>query len=330
MSDALTTLPNQDEIDSMMTLDADTSAAMYGSLMQNVNIAAEVKISRFQIVQPQSPELQMKGYTAGQIMDATGKAIRSRRMRQPWLDGKVEESERDMVECLPYLIVGKLPTEATRWTPKAQRDLDPTLPRIEWKTTDLTERRVLDGVYQQWGGTWGAKNRPDTHKLPPAVTISQNFFVLPLTPQYDVDGAFRILSCSRTSAPMGGWLSTHMTERGTMSQVPWFYVQWMYTKMKPGKNNSTFFTLNSVCGVQLRQTTHAAKIHKLCQDMFKTLFMNGEKNCDGKAMQLNMLNVVDDADDVDVHETQGDDSNTVAAGAQTASAPTGEPSGDEF
>lgn len=330
MSDALTTLPNQDEIDSMMTLDTNTSAAMYGSLMENMNIAAEVKISRMQIVQPQSPELTMKGYTAGQIMDATGKAIRSRRMRQPWLAGKVEESERDMVECMPYLIVGKLPTEATRWTPKAQRDLDPSLPRIEWKTLDLMEQRVRDGVFPQWGGTWGTPKRPETHKQPPAVTISQNFFILPLTPDYDVDGAFRILSCSRTSAPMGGWLSTHVAERGTMSQVPWFYIQWMYTKAKAGKNNSTYYTLNSVVGTQLRQTPHAAKIHRLCHDMFKTLFMNGEKNVNGRAMQVNMLNIVEEADDVDVHETQGDTPAGQSVEGSQVQSPTGDAGADEF
>ena len=325
MDQALSTNVNQpSELDQMLTMDAATSQAMYGKLMENVDVKAEVRISRLQIVQTTSPELKLKGYSPGQIMDATGKAIRTRRLRQPWLAGKVEEAERDMVECLPYLLVGKLPNEATKWYTQAQRDADPTLPKQEWKTLDFNEPRVREGVYKQWGGTWGTKERPDTIKQAPPVTVSQNFFLLPLTPQYDVDGSFRIQSCSRTSAPMGSWLATHLAERGAMSQVPWFYVLWMYTSSKPGKGGSTIYLTNSVVGVPLRETPNALRLHRLCKDMFDQLFMNEG----GKELQLSLLGATADDHEDEPEEAVG--GAAAAAPTQQNTSPTGEPSVDEF
>lgn len=302
-------------------LSAADIASMYGSLNENVDQKAEVQISRLNIVQPLTPEVAqgIKGYAPGQIMDGKGKTIRSFLLPQPWLEGKVEVSEREKVWCMPFLTVGKLPTEFTKWNSEEARKLDPKLPRIDWKTLDVNDPRVKEGVYRNRGGTWGTPQRPETIGQKPPVTDAINFLIVPLDPQYALQCSFRIATFSRTSAACGRSLTTTMQERGVLRQVPWFYIQWLYTKRKQNPQNQTYYVLEAAHGIPMMDANPS--LMPIALDIFNTFFRKpGYKELQNSLLQITEDEVQD--------EDHGDDDGTATAPAAD-DAPAASPTGDK-
>lgn len=295
-------------------------ASMYGSLMENVDQKAEVQISRLNIVQPLTPEVAqgVKGYAAGQIIDGKGRTIRSYHLPQPWLEGKVDVSEREKVWCMPFLTVGKLPTEFTKWNSEEARKVDPKLPRIDWKTLDKDDPRVKEGTYRNRGGTWGTPARPETIGQKPPVTDAINFLVMPLTPEYSMECSFRIATFSRTSAACGRALTTAMSERAVLQQVPWFYVQWLYTKRKTNTAGQTYYVLESALGKPVMECNPS--LMPMALDIFNTFF----RKPGYKELQHSLLQVTEDEVQEDEHD---EDVTTAAAPAADAAAPAS-PTGD--
>lgn len=279
---------------------ADTDA-MYSGIMDNVDMKAEVSISRMQLVQPGTPEINTsKGYEAGQIMDGKSKTVRSYKLPQPWLDGKVPLPERELVWCMPFLCIGKLPTEFVKWVPKEQRDVDPTLPKIEWKTLDKNDPRVREGTTVKRGGTWWHASRPETTGKRPPVTDAINFGILPLTPDYQLNCSFRIGTFSRTSAPAGQTLATNLVELKVLQRVPWYFVQWLYTKKVPDpKHNSVYYIYQVADGIPLNKANPS--LFATAETFFKSIFVGPN----AKQIQAEFLQITEgDLDDSGEEETE--------------------------
>lgn len=259
----------------------DELKAIYGASDQNVD-NSEIQISRIGIVQPTSPEVtgQVEGWRGGMLYDNVLREVISYPLKQPWLKYKgVEESALRTVDSLIFLPILKLPTEYVKWPSKEERAGGQKA--FHWKTLDVKEERVREGIWPNRGGTWKGKGSPP-------VTEHMNVVGAAL----DVNGGIKslpiVLSFSRTSYQTGRKFTT-FCQNLKLRGLPWWGVpQWLFCDKKV-EEQGTYFILRFANGPTLQQLFPegdvAKTLHTECFKLAREL-ANPET---GRAFQENLI-----------------------------------------
>jgi hypothetical protein len=272
--------------------------SFYAAQNDNVDAAAEIRISRLALLQPQSPEItkQVRGYSPGMIVDNQSRTILSYKGKPPWMVAAgIPESELNDVHYLPVLPVMKLPTEFIKWTPRSQRK--PGDPDFEFKTFDPSHPGCLAGLWPP-RGKWG--KLPDQEGKPPPVTENINICLLPLSQDLALAvSTYTVATFSRTSFNTGRnfvkALETHKLQR----IFPWGRVYYLYSKQEQ-KDNNVWYEFLLASGPESA---------KSCPNLIAIAASMGRHLSDkdlGKARQMAMLNA---AEQVSEHADVADGAN---------------------
>ena len=275
---------------------------IYDASDQNVD-NSEIQISRIGIVQPTSPEVtgQMEGWKGGMLYDNVLREVISYPLKQPWLKFRgIDEASLRTIDTLIFLPIFKLPTEYVRWPNKEERQNGQKA--FYWKTLDVREQRVKEGIWPNRGGSFTGKGSPP-------VTEHLNVVGGAL----DQDGSIKsmpiVLSFSRTSHPTGRRFVT-FCQNLKLKNLPWWGVpQYLYCDKKTN-DQGTFFILRFANGPLLQQLFSqeiAKSLHEQCLKLAKEL----SKSDTGRAFQENLISAA--AFVVEDHEGEGSGSEATEA-----------------
>lgn len=209
------------------------------AMSKNID-ASEMVISRVAILQPNSPEIaeSVPGYKAGMLVDSQTREILTINIKPPWLVGQVDESELRPIPIMPFVNVFKLPTEFIKWIPRNEREAFRAAHPDhkfdwEWKSLDRNDPRVREGVWPALGGTFAGRKPP--------VTDNSNHLILPLNMQEKLPlSNFMVQTFSRTSAPTGKTMTSHIASLKMQNLRAWDRVFYLYTTQEKN-NDGTFF-----------------------------------------------------------------------------------------
>lgn len=267
---------NKELVDPNEVMNSEAYRELEQAFHDNVDIGAELQISRVAIMQPQSPEVtnQEPGYRAGQLADNLTREVLSHFIKQPWLKGKVPDDELGDVNVMAVVPIFKLPTEFIKW-----KDLKTEGRGFHFKTLDPRDPRVREGVWPP-RGTWG--NKPGQEGAPP-VTENMNFLCVVLNPTetpFEVQVTFIVVTFSRTSATAGKRFLQHILQN-KMNKLPfWGRVFYIWTK-KETNEAGVFYVMKIAKGPRTQDV--APHILDEC-------FMMAKRLSESREFQETMIN----------------------------------------
>jgi hypothetical protein len=231
-----------------LILNEDEMKGIFNTFDENVNAGTEIKISRISIMQPGSPEIanSVCGYEAGSLIDNFSREVLTTKLASPWLDGKVDVSERPKVHTCLIIPAFKLPTEFIKW-----KNLKTEGRGWHFKTCDRNDARVKEGIWKNAGGTWGTK---EGQTGAPPVTENSNYLCLIIKKIDDgfkcINGGIIVTFC-KTSFNAGKKLTTFIRQGFQDGIPPFGNVFYLYTiKESDPDSNSTFYRMDiAKCGL---------------------------------------------------------------------------------
>lgn len=276
---------------------------------ENVFAGSEIKISRFALMQPGSPEItdENPDYKIGMIVDNVTREIFTRRLKSPWLVGKVNESE--LFECHCTLIVPafKLPSEFIKW-----KNLKTEGKGWHFKTLNRRDPNVREGVWPNSGGTWGTK---EGQSGAPPVTENCNYMSIVIDPiEKKIISSGIICTFCKTSFSAGRDLTTFI-RKGFKRNLPSFgMAYWDYTIKKEDDTGNKYCYHNII---------PAERTMNLSPDAFDlsltwhNQFSDKEDNR-GKQLQNAYLSAASMEEEIDdqAHSKVDDDANAIPPGEE--------------
>lgn len=223
---------------------------------------SDIRISRLAIAQPLTPECaqQAPGWKQGMIFDNLTREIVSTYGRPPWLLASgVKEDELQPCHYVAVAFNFKLPSEYIKWVPKTEQKEGGD--RWEFKTLDINDPRVQQGIWVSQGGSFRGKKPP--------VTVNTNYMLMCLDLQLRMPlGYFRVGSFSRTSSQAGQTIASILQSHAMQNIRPWDRVYYLYTVRhdKP----QTHYVLQVARGPLLKDVVDPY-VAQMCLDMGRSL-----------------------------------------------------------
>ena len=301
--------------DTLQTVDSEANifAAMMDGMSKNTG-DHELRTSRMVICQPQAKEVikKLPGFEQGMIMDNLTKECLSTFGLPPWmLKAGVEESKLSKVHYVEVLFTYKLPSEYIKWIPVKDRKEGDEM--WEFKTLDINDKRVQEGIWKSSGGKF-------TGDKPP-VTDNCNFLVLAMMEGQRIpNGMHRVATFSRTSSPCGKMVTSNLNALKMQRKFPWAKSFYLWTKMEEN-TEGIFFTFQLAQGRPFAEASEQY-VWDIQMEMGKALSAKGS----GELFQNMMINSAHLEDAVG-GSTIPDDGNTLDGSTPDPfSAPKDEPS----
>jgi hypothetical protein len=306
----------QDGDTSFMEDDQDVMRMIDEAQAKNIGLG-EIKISRIAIGQPGTPEIAGKqdGYKGmeGCFLDNITREIISTHGKAPWMLAKgARPQDLADIHFLPVVPIFKLPIEYAKWPNLEERKAGQRI--FHWKSLDVTEARVREGL-------WAPKGTLKSEKgVPPPVTEHINWLVQPLKvdmsgekPVLYPNGNVMIASYSRTSFPAGQAMTRNVeTLKANKHLSAWYQVQYIWTPDKPEQNEKgTFYVADVAPGPMLTEVRDGRAV----RDLAKNLAMKFADPSNGRSMQELYLNAAAFAEEGDSGSTGSE--TTVPTGSET-------------
>jgi len=218
---------------------AEINAAMGENIGQG-----EIKVSRMAIAQPGTPQVAANepGWKGGMLFSNLTKEIFSVAGKAPWLLSKgISPTEVRTYDYANFVPIFRLPSEYCKWPTQEERDAG--IKQYHWKTLNLNDPRVQEGLWRPkgiWQGT-GA----------PPVTEHLNILGYCLNDDGTPRSGLVVASFSRTSFPTGELIVTNCREQLMQGLAFWGRVYHLYTEPTKNKKNQTYYVMQFAKGKKL-------------------------------------------------------------------------------